>query len=1349
MSIGKVKQEDFDSFLGFVSQVQLSRPDIYGGDNLTDEKIMFLIDEFYNDKSKLKAEMLSEAIKTTNIAGSWAGNVIDRIIANNPVFALNDYEQSRALNEIKNFKGDTRILLEEMFKKTFGSDKSIASATTAQLEELMSQKNAAYLVYAKMSNENFSPVIAKTDSQKKIEANLSKEIFDFNALFNTFINKYSDIGGEDITTGLLYNFARGEALSDASLKREVENYMISGERTEASDKELLGKLKTANSQKFEQYLKTLLVSSQLNELISIGTQNGYFALKKDDQEKLVKLLDGNEDRAKEISYFEVSSRLGLTSGKTVSGKKTNAKDDQKVTKNIAEIVAEIKRSAIRNEAISFDYERESDFIELEQLHDNLSKNGTKDVLSKIVNRLVSGSENVSDFELNEDEKAEKIHVFAAGLGLVDVVFAEKLKEDEKTLKKAIEIFERTHTNIKFSALDTLEQCSVYAKSFEAQASADEISSAEIEYITRLISSGAITTSAGKKIPSSDVKQIQNIIGQIMDNKRGMSIDEFLMSDKLSGFMIKGYADETEELRAVIANLDDDIFANLYAQSKKGVTESDNQASEAFDRAKMQIIEQNYDKKAQSKNTDVFGEDGNTLASKIPNVDKLSQSELRDFRFRISLLNRRVNDDSNSEILLNILKNCHFVNEDYMVRKMADMQRLDPKEIKGMTTDEIKAVLLPETVNKFFSENQNLKNVMLQTGASDITLALSHDQLSEREMDVLVDNIALKEEVLSSLCVSNEYHELDAANKKYFQTNGKVKKEMAGEVSGAIKKLRTTSPLFNELIYDDIIASVSYGADEDEYLKFFAVSRANMPIAKNVAEALKFGESTLFKQRKFRKAHTQVSSIIIKGVSHDSARMRNAQELERDVSIILNRVNDFNRNFKGSGREYAEQVRNVLGKYYDVIYNSKNLAVQLLGRPLASENIAVQQREIVSTLQSLVVRAARRMNYSSTYIPTVSNSNDPRFIGGLTRAKPESQRKLEADRLAELDGAVSYIEANYNRFSNIIAYLDNSEFTKGIIKQISSKNRYQKLDETQKVKFILDEFKKEQKKYLKLVSSNNFGRRVDYSKFRDLRYRKVTHESIVPGKMQTELMKNNSEYKALVEKYRADFAKYSSVKEQANRIENELDGYRSPNTPKTDDVKRKIRDAEKVLTELQTRLNILEPTVKVTQEKIRKIEREHAEKFAPKVQTGAAIRNVFDDYNLYGKDGKIIDISGNQKLAKQINDAINSYTSKMASNIDRINKMLASGDFKTNKITLKSTQLSAVVKQASQIVKTLTKEKTELEAKLASLSKKQTEEHARFEKLISLVSNNISRVQTDTKSLENILGKAGVYEIKNK
>ncbi len=1340
-----VKDEDFDAFVGFVSQLQKSRPNEYGDDKLNDDKIRYLIDEFYKDNSPLKTQVVLDIIKDTDISSTKAGQIIDRILANDPVLGLSDEEVERAPYAIRETQGDVHDLLNDRFQTIFGKGRTIENATDDELFEFIKDKQAAYLVYASMQNTEYVPVIPKSNLQQEVEKELSLECFDFDALFNTFVSRYEELNGSEIATGLLYNMGKQQDILDQKTRLQVREYVISGERNFENDVAMLKKVKDANEEKFKQIFMEMFSNQELKQLENFGAENGVSALDETEQEKIKNIYKNNAKRLSNISFFEVASRLGLNANDVEENSKKNTK---KSSKNIVEISKHIYDEAQFKEVVDYDYKLEADLIDPEQLRLNLVEDGEEKVLEPLVDRFVIGSQSITDYELDEDEKRDKIMMLARGLFGLDEILTSKLKEQEKAAKKAIEVFERTHTNIKFSALDLSEQNRYFAETFEDKASPEEVSSAEIEYITKLISSGTILNENGKKVGAGDVKKSQTIIQEIMDGKGSRSVDKFVVSETKLDFSVKKFTKNIDVLRAVISNMNEATFSNLMSQSKKGVTEADQLAREALERAKRQVIEQNYYKKLQifEKNNSVTPV-ALDLMSKIPDVEKLSQIELKNFRFRISLLNRRVNDDQDSEILLNILRNCCFVNEDVMVKKMAEIQRIDSKLLKDMTTEDIKNELLPATVNKYFSENQQFKNIMLQTGANDITLALSKEQLAERELEEVCGDETFKDDVLEKLCGKNDKTSLSRAEKEYFYTDGKVRKDKLNEVFSAISSLKHDS-LFAELLHDAVIEHVSYGTSDDEHAHFFKSSHANLPAPKNIAEAVKRGESVVVASKTFHKAFTQASSSLIKTDIAPKSRVREAQEIQREISIISNRVAEFNRGFKGGAREYSDSIQPILGNFAGIVYNEKGLASKLLGRSLATESTAVQQREIFNTLQIHMIKAAKRLEYISKYVPASGNFNDPKFIGGLTRAKSENERRQESARLAELENATLYIKNNMSRLSNILSYMQNSAFSKSLLANITRSSKYIKLSETEKVEVISNYFEKEMAKYKKIVSINNLGRRVDYGKFSDMRSRKVLHESSVPNKLQTELMRANSEYKALVEKLDVNHKEYIKIKEQIERVSAELDELLSPSTPKTDDVKRKIRDTRKVLSDLQVKFNIIEPSVQVTEEKIRKIELAHAEIYASKQIAGAKTRDVFDDYVLYGKNGVEINVTNNLSLKRQINDAINKFTSSMVSNIDRVNKQIALDKLDIPKFEFKSTYLSSVVKQASQIARTLNKQKTVLEAKLKTLDANDAEVK-KISAVIDRIDANISRVKNDTKTLENVLGKAGVVEIKNK
>ncbi len=1038
-----------------------------------------------------------------------------------------------------------------------------------------------------------------------------------------------------------------------NLLDEIKSYLESPVHDSEQAILLMKKIQEEGGEVLElasQIFEDLLTSKEKESIIEDTAKCGYLALTKQDQQKLVGLV-GSEEEAKKLSYYEVMQRLN--------------------GKNIVEFAEELEDIADRTEDINYVYSLEKDLIESDDLKKALAEGSDEDVETFLL-RYFEGA----GYAGSEIEK----QMIVMGLGNRDIVVSNHVRDDEKIVESAIKKFEKTNPDVKFATLDLSAQNRILTE-FYMNLTRETRENADFIYVDSLIKGNL------------NHRERQSIADKVLSVAIGSESpinEEIFKSEELKNLLGISSVDfkKIDLNRKVILCIDDKIFKNLISQILKNRFD---ETMPIVEDAKKRVIEENI-KNRKNNNYD--------YPTDIPNVGKMSVDQKRDFNYRVSLLNRHLREIPDSDVLKNILINTHLINEKSMIENMVSKQDNLAKKYDKLTLEEIKQFLDPKVVNLYFSENQELKTLMLQIGANNLFLTFSDAQLKPKIIRTLNKNEKLR---ISAISYAFAYGKNDEAlNKalkqaldldknfsirdrdrqklitmagiKTYLKGSKILKDKENEVFEAVKNLMLEDDEFSNELYNIITEIVSYEstASDAQQERFFGDAKIIIK-AKHIAEAFEKKQSVVFDISLIIKRTARASSNFVGELSkhipaNAEKKLKANKERRRLIAIMTDKVKELST--KQSGREYAEDAKEILGEYYKKIYNSKNVVTRLIGGGVSSESPAIQQRDILKGLGILMLQTNKKIDSFANYVSASHEAmSDPRFIEKLT-----------------LKGSCKLLGGNIN-----------------------------------------------------------------YSKFEELILGGKKEDQVVSYKKQLELMEKEPTYKMYVEEFNKRNERYKEAVEELEKLTDRLEKLNS-SLAKSSETKNLIKSLKLSIDDANKKIAVLGPYMKEAKELKENFEKNYAEKQYKQTKRGTenlgTILDIFDYYDVILKAGKIqLNPSDNPKLAGQIRKATSNYISSMLSNIERINGLMLKLGAK--QITLKNTMLGTIVKQSNLIIKSLKTEGEKLKAKLEEISDKNSAKYKKFKMLFDSVNNHILRINNDIKSLEVSLDKLGIAELKNK
>ncbi len=1036
-----------------------------------------------------------------------------------------------------------------------------------------------------------------------------------------------------------------------SILDEIKSYLNSEVKDPNMAISLMQKIEQAGGEIYKiasESFAELLTAKESEKITEETAKCGYLALSQKDQQKLVGLM-GSEEAAKELSYYEVMERL-------------NGKD-------IVEISDSLEKMADEEDDINYVYALEKDLIEIEDLKKAISA-GTDEEVNAFLARYFDGA----GYEGTEKQK----QMIVMGLGNRDIIVSNLVRLNEKSVENAIKKFERTTPNTKFATLDLSAQNRILAEFYD-NSSEETHENADFTYITSLIK--------GK----TNAKEKQQIAEKVMDSAsvHGVSVNEEIFNSSSLRQLVGIENIDFKKIdlnRKVIECIDNKVFENLISAIIK---DRFDETKEIVEQAKKRVIEKNIEK----RKTNDF-----SYPTDLPNPIKMSMDRKRDFNYRVSLLNRHLRENPDSDILKNIFVNANLVNEQSMLNDMVSRQEELLKKSSKLLPEEVKQFLTTKTVNEYFSENQELKTLMLQIGANNLFLTFTENQLKPKILRAISKNGKLKfaaishayemgkseealEKSLRSLLSLDKDYLITFGNRAKLVTKaailtyldkGKIIKDKEKEVYEAAKSLQSKDDDFARELYDYITEVVSYSstASDEEQSRFFGDVKPFVR-AKNISEALNTKQNVVLnKAKRFIRTIGNVSQIIgnPKAQISSPAKIRENQEFKRNVMIITDKINHLST--KQSGASYAESAKEILGQYYNRIYNSKNLITRLIGGEVSSESAVIQQRDIFRGLQIMQTQAMKKSESLSRYISAPYDiSNDPRFIGKLTH---KSGGKLSS-----------------------------KEFNIAMLSELSTTKK---------------------------------GKQI-----------------VATTKMQQDFMNKDEKYKAIVEEFNERYMRFKDASEELEQLRENLRALDTQVT-KSADLRRKVKDLKTRISDAEKKLAVLEPYMQDAKDTKENYEKKFATKLdkeakKQKVEPDFSISDIFSYQNIFLKGSTApVNPETDAKLAMQIRKVTSQFISNMIGNIEKVNSTLKLIDAKP--VVLKNTRLGGVVKQSGIIIKTLTDEIKKLSTDSEKLNKT-SEEYKSKKAVLDRLNNDLARVKNDTKMLEDAFNKLGIGELKNK
>ncbi|MBP3581415.1 MAG: hypothetical protein J6J33_01525, partial [Clostridia bacterium] len=213
---------------------------------------------------------------------------------------------------------------------------------------------------------------------------------------------------------------------------------------------------------------------------------------------------------------------------------------------------------------------------------------------------------------------------------------------------------------------------------------------------------------------------------------------------------------------IVAKMSDADFRAIYDESK---LENYGEEADIFKRIKKNMI----GRKAETSEITV-----------TPDTSKMSDKQRRDYEYRRNLIQQEIRNGANPQILANTFKNSTVVNEDAAVNSiiqsmvksdksnMSDADKYNSviKQLLSQNQEfvtriggeknideaiktgaynikDLKRGLSDETIDKYLSQNEKLKDNLVSIAASNVTLTLNNETKAVRQLDAVMSSSALQ------------------------------------------------------------------------------------------------------------------------------------------------------------------------------------------------------------------------------------------------------------------------------------------------------------------------------------------------------------------------------------------------------------------------------------------------------------------------------------------------------------------------------------------------------------------------------------------------------------------------------
>lgn len=380
----------------------------------------------------------------------------------------------------------------------------------------------------------------------------------------------------------------------------------------------------------------------------------------------------------------------------------------------------------------------------------------------------------------------------------------------------------------------------------------------------------------------------------------------------------------------------------------------------------------------------------------------------------------------------------------------------------------------------------------------------------------------------------------------------------------------------------------------------------------------------------------------------------------ELQKTFDKVNEFNRNFKGNSSEYEAAFKKEFGPLAEQLYaryNSK-LGKQFRAN-LGRSPVAVQQRAVTNELISEMKKTSDRMKFGSKYIPATA-ANGYAYVGKtMTGAKTRMEIELDRTNAADINKAYKQFSTERSALSydSLFAKLKPSlqeSFKAG------KKKGFADMSEDQKKEALAKHLERELAKANNRVHNNNFLR----SNASDLQrlngvyiQRSKVNNSGVSRTMLKALTTNESKiYQNVVNNYNSALRKYEEEQKHMGRLGSALkeitSGVQSSGSR---------AQAKKIREQIETssvRLSVLKKEYEMAAARKNEFEHRLIETKVKPVAGGAPVgynsgrvKNIFNEYRFPRKDGK--DIEPDSEQGRRIMWAVAYFMRRQRGHMDRI------------------------------------------------------------------------------------------------
>ncbi len=230
----------------------------------------------------------------------------------------------------------------------------------------------------------------------------------------------------------------------------------------------------------------------------------------------------------------------------------------------------------------------------------------------------------------------------------------------------------------------------------------------------------------------------------------------------------------------------------------------------------------------------------------------------------------------------------------------------------------------------------------------------------------------------------------------------------------------------------------------------------------------------YRAKKFNEQESVVSKTGKKARSGE-AKITKIQQNYGQAQNNFNAVAEFNRQFKGSAREYKAQFKAMFGensaqsKALDKIYSQKGLNANL-----DKKSASIQMREVMKHFEAELNKAEKRMMYKSKYIP----ANARPYVGETLRsAAGKRERALQHNTLEDYSDAMKHMSSskqNKKSFDDAFAGLSTAMRAK-LFEGMTEKGKqdFHKMDDGKKYEFVQKKLEIGHNKAENVIKKNNF------------------------------------------------------------------------------------------------------------------------------------------------------------------------------------------------------------------------------------------------------------------------------------